>query len=213
MKTKSLTFILIITMTTTSLAKTPYCPGKVITNNGKIIEGEIGVISPTYNEIKVKFINKNGKKSTFNTKHLKGYAFQVPIFNKETRKYEKAWVNYERKVAEERVVDFSSKSIFAEKTVDGTIKVFNHYAEVSNRVGQKVQHCFYVEKEGQIGFTKLTKKNYRAIMQALTADMPELSKLVGTGGYGYKYIPKMAKTYNNTSGVRYPLQSTQTLSR
>ena len=211
MKTLIYTFILIIATATTSFAKTDYYPGKVVDNAGQAIEGKIGVVSPTYNEIKVKFIATNGKKKTYKVADLEGYSFEVPVFNRKTKKYEAKTVSFERKTAEDAVVDFGSKELFVEKAVDGNIEVFNHYAEGSDRMSQKLVHTFYVEKDGQIGFTKLTRKNYSAIMQDLTADMPELSKLVGTPGHGYKYIAKMAKTYNDTKGLRQPVSTPQPL--
>ena len=205
MKILTFTFLLFITFATTSFAKTAYYPGKILDNSNFAIEGKIGVVSPTYNEIKVKFISDDGKKITYKVSDLEGYQFQVPVFNRETGKYEAKWISYERKTAEDAVVDFGSKDIFAEKVVDGSIEVFNHYIENSDRMSQKLKHFFYVEREGAIGFTKLTKQNYVDIMKTLTADMPELSKLIGTPGNGYKYVAKLAKTYNQTKGNRTPV--------
>ena len=171
--------------------------GFVLTNENQKIVGQVYVISPTLNELKVKFVNEAGKKQTFKAKELQSYSFVVPKYNKETKSYGTETITYVRKVVEDAPVRMGSTDVLIERQVDGDIQVYNHYVEEDAKIGGTIGHFFYVEKSnGSIEFSKVTKKNYKKIMKSATAEFPELSTKVGTKGFGYKYIVKIAKIYN-----------------
>ena len=178
----------------TGQAKTAYYSGKIIQNDDKIISGKIEVVSPIHNELKVNFIHPDQKKQTFTVKDIKGYYFDVSVYCKESRKYKTHTISYERKVTEDPVVPMGSKEIFVERIVEGSVNIYNHYSELSGQV--KLNHFFYVECKGSVGFTKLTKENYIDILKNLMKNVPELGDQVGKKGYDYKYLLKVVQEYN-----------------
>ncbi len=193
---KNFTIILIALLTAVQVSAKKAFPGYVINTNGEKVEGKVFVVSPTYNEVKVKFVDNNNKKETFKAKELTEYGFDVEKFNSETRAYEVIEITYIRKVVEDAPVRFGSKDIMIERQVNGAIKVYNQYIESDSRIGGGLAHFFYVEGENGVEFTKLTKKNYKEVMKAATADFPALQEKIGTRGFGYMHIAKIAQTYN-----------------
>ena len=171
--------------------------GFVLTNDNQKIVGKVYVISPTLNELKVKFIDEAGKKQTFKARDLQSYSFEVPKYNKATKSYGTETITYIRKVVEDAPVRMGSKDILIERQVNGDIQVYNQYIEDDAKIGGTIAHFFYVEKtNGSVDFTKITKKNYKKIMKTATVEFPALSNKVGTKGFGYKHIVKIAKLYN-----------------
>ena len=70
MKTNIITIISILTFLLIGsevMAKNIF-EGFVLTNENQKIVGQVYVISPTLNELKVKFVNEAGKKQTFKAK-------------------------------------------------------------------------------------------------------------------------------------------------
>jgi hypothetical protein len=179
-----------------SFAKNSF-KGFVMTNDNEKIVGEIFVISPTVNELKVKFIDEAGNSKTYQAKDLQSYSFEVPKYNKATSSYETEMITYVRKTVQDAPVRMGSKEILIERQVSGDIQVYNQYIEVDEKIGGTIGHFFYVEKpDGSLSFTKITEGNYKEVMKAATAQFPELSNKVGTSGFGYKYIVKIAQIYN-----------------
>ena len=43
----------------------------------------------------------------------------------------------------------------------------------------------------------VTQANFKSVVKDMVADYPELKVKVGKKGYGYKYIAKIIKEYNN----------------
>ena len=64
MKNFTLTIIFALITVAQVSAKKAFA-GYVINTDGEKIEGQVVVVSPTYNELKVKFIHTNNKKETF----------------------------------------------------------------------------------------------------------------------------------------------------
>jgi hypothetical protein len=204
MKNFTLTIIFALITIAQVSAKKAFA-GYVINTDGQKIEGQVVVVSPTYNELKVKFIHTNNKKETFKAKELTEYGFEVKKYNRATKGYETINITYVRKVVEDAPVRFGATDIMVERQVNGEIKVYNQYTEADAKIGGKVQHFFYVETTNGVEFTKVTKSNYKKIMKVATASLPSLQKLVGTKGFGYKHIAKIATTYNETMSTRNTL--------
>ena len=201
MKTNIFTIIIALLVAVQVSAKKTF-PGYVINTNGEKVEGKVFVVSPTYNELKVKFVNSDNKKTTFKAKELVEYGFEVPQYNRETRSHETVVITYIRKNVEDAPVRFGSTDIMVERQVNGEIKVYNQYIEADSKIGGGVQHFFYVETENGLGFTKVTKSNYKKVMKEATANFPALQEMVGTSGYGYKHIVKIAETFNSRNNQR-----------
>lgn len=169
--------------------------GYVVTIEGKTIDGKIKMLSPALNEVKVKFIDIDNNKKTFKAKELKKYAFQVPVWNKKTRKHETFWVNYVRQSVERAPVAFGSKIVLLHQEEGGKINMYNHYVEQNANTDNPLVRIQYVEKE-ESGLVSITKKNYRKILKAMTSEYPELQTKIGTKGYGINQINKIIAEYN-----------------
>lgn len=193
--------LIIALLVTVSVSAKKAFPGYVINTNGEKIEGQVFVVSPTYNELKVKFVSADNKKSTFKAAELTEYGFEVPQFNQETRSHETVVITYVRKEVEDAPVRFGTTDIMVERQVNGEVKVYNQYIEADSKIGGGIEHFFYVEGKN-VGFTKITKSNYKEVMKEVTADFPALQEMVGTSGYGYKHIVKIAETYNSRNAQR-----------
>lgn len=173
--------------------------GYVITVKGDTIKGQIQMLSPALNEIKVKLITSSGERQTFKAKEVKKYAFQVPAYNKETKQRDIEWVTYVRKNVEQAPIPFGPKDVLLERTVAGKINVYNHYVE--SRAAQHAHnHFFYVETANNMII--LNRDNFKSILKEMVADYPELEAKVGKKGYGYRYISKIVKEYNDYNMVK-----------
>ena len=196
---KSLQLLIIATLTFTfaftgqATSKKVY-NGYVVTISNETIHGQIQMLSPTLNEVKVKFIHKNGKKEIFKAKNLKAYSFQVPVYNKATKSRQLQWITYTRKNVERSPLPFGTKEVLLEQLEKGQINLYNHYVET--RSGQYAfNHFFYLEKGDEM--IKVSRKNFKKTVKNLVADYPELRAKVGKKGYGYKYMAKIITEYNN----------------
>jgi hypothetical protein len=203
MKTRNyFTIAFILLLAISASARKSSFNGYIVTTENDTLYGKVFVAGPTANELKVKFIDENNSKSFFKARDLQSYAFEVPKFNKETRKHGTEWIQYVRKTVEDAPVRFGTTDIMIEKQVDGDIQVFNQYTEADEKIGGTLKHYFYVESTGKVDFSKVTKGNYKEIMKTATADFMELNNKIGKKGFGYKYIVKIAKIYNQHKASR-----------
>jgi hypothetical protein len=169
--------------------------GYVVTTTDETIDGRIKMLSPALNEVKVKFIGIDNKKKTYKAKELKKYAFQVPLWNKKTRKHETYWVTYVRQTVERAPIAFGPKSVLLHQEEGGKINMYNHYIEQNAKTNNPLIRIQYVEKEDS-GLMTINKKNYKKTLKAMTAEYPELQAKIGTRGYGIKQINKIIAEYN-----------------
>lgn len=169
--------------------------GYVITTSNETLEGEIEMLSPVLNEVKVKLIQK-GKKTTLKAKEVKEYGFEVERWNNKTRGYDIAKITYVKKVVERSPIAFGPKEVLIERQVTGHIKMYNHFVEHNSNVRNPLEHIIYVEK-GQENMVSIDRKNYRRVLKEMTAEYPVLQSKIGTIGHGFKHIPEIISTYNN----------------
>lgn len=178
-------------------AKKKTFEGFVVTNQDDTIFGYVYYISPTVNELSVKIEDKHKKCHSFKAKSLKSYSFKVSKYNKDLKKHVEEWVDFVAKTVEDAPIHFGTKSILIQRQTDGAIKVFSQYYEIDSKIGVKLEHCYYIEKaNNELAFTKVTKSNYKKVLKMVTKDHPALSEKIGTKGYSYKHITKIAKLYN-----------------
>ena len=195
---KSLQLLIIATLTFTfaftgqATSKKVY-NGYVVTISNETIHGQIQMLSPTLNEVKVKFIHKNGQKEIFKAKDLKSYSFQVPVYNKATESRQLQWITYTRKNVERSPLPFGTKEVLLEQLEKGQINLYNHFVETRGGAAPMI-HMYQVEKGDETA--SVTRKNFKKVMKEMTADYPELAAKVGKKGYGYKHIGKIIAAYN-----------------
>ena len=194
MKNLFTTILLTVLFAVTSNAAKTY-QGYVVLNNDEKVEGTIQMLSPTLNEVKVKFTSKDGQKVTYKAKQVKKYSFKVEKWNSTTRVHEVKNIVYTRHNVERSPIAFGPTSVLIERQLTGSINMYNHFVETNNNVKQPFLHVMYAEKSaGEL--VEITKSNYKVELREMTADYPELSTKVGTKGYGFKYVTKIIASYN-----------------
>jgi hypothetical protein len=167
--------------------------GSVVLENGQTLVGQIEMLSPTLNEVKVKFIASNGKVTIYKAAEVASYRFTFPKYDAATKSYKKETIEYVKKEVTVAPVPFGSKSVLIERQVAGTINLYNFYIE-TRAAEHAFEHNFFVEKDGQM--IEMNRENFKTILKDVVADYPELQVKVGTKGYGYKNIAETIQEYN-----------------
>lgn len=167
--------------------------GYVVTISGDTLHGKVQMLSPTMNQVKVKFIGKNKKKVTYKPKDIQSYAFVIQEWDKATNKNVLKWIFYAKKTVERPPVPFSSTEVLIQQEINGLISTYNYYIET--RTSQNLEHLIYVEKDGVL--YEINKKNYRKVLKKITQDVTQIHEKVGTKGYTYRNIETTIKSYNS----------------
>ena len=71
--------------------------GSVVLENGETLVGQIQMLSPTMNEVKVKFIASNGKAKTYRANEVAAYSFAFPKYDAKTKTYKNITIEYVKK--------------------------------------------------------------------------------------------------------------------
>jgi hypothetical protein len=167
--------------------------GSVVLENGQTLVGQIEMLSPTLNEVKVKFIASNGKTTTYKADEVAAYSFAFPKYDAATQTYINETIEYVKKEVTVAPIPFDPKSVLIERQVAGTINLYNFYAE-TRAAEHAFQHNFFVEKDGQM--IEMNRENFKTILKDMVTDYPELQVKVGTKGYGYKQVGQIVQEYN-----------------
>lgn len=172
--------------------------GYVIKESGDTIYGKLQMLSPTMNQVKVKFISKNGKRITYKAKEIQSYGFQAEIWNKKEKRNIQKWVYYTKMTVERPPIPFAGNDILMQQEVKGSISMYNYYIET--RSNQNMEHIVYLGKEGVL--YKIDKENYRKILKSLMADFPVVYHKIGTKGYTHKFLDKTIAEYNQQASKK-----------
>jgi hypothetical protein len=187
-------FAITVLVSVTATAGKSYM-GYVVLNNDEKVEGTIEMLSPSLNEVKVKFTSKDGKNTTYKSKEVKEYGFQVEKWNNETRTNDLNTIVYTRKNVERSPIAFGPTEVLIEREIAGAINMYNHFVEQNSNPQEPFVHILYVEKNNN-ELVALDKDNFSAILKSMTAEYPELNAKIGTKGYGFKHIAQIVATYN-----------------
>ncbi len=169
--------------------------GYVILNNDEKVEGTIQMLSPTLNEVKVKFTSTAGQKVTYKSKEVKEYGFNVEQWNNKTRAHDVNTIVYVRQNVERSPIAFGPTDVLIERQITGKINMYNHFVENNANSSNPLSQVIYTQKENG-DLVSISKSNYKAVLKDMTAEYPELSAKVGTKGYTFKYISKTIADYN-----------------
>jgi hypothetical protein len=171
--------------------------GYIVTNEDEKLYGQIEMLSPSLNEVKVKFITPNNETIIYKAKEVKEYAFRVEKWDREARNYTEEWIFYTRKQVERSPTPFGPTEVLIERQVSGTINLYNHFIEQNAHLDEPFVHIVYVEKEnGEM--IAISQENYREVLKNMMADHPILQEKIGTKGNVFKHIPQMITDYNNS---------------
>lgn len=169
--------------------------GYIILEDGQKLTGKIQMLSPTLNEVKVKFIDSKGKKITYKAKEVQEYGFTYSRYDRKSKDMVATDVVYVNKKVDYTAIPFGSKTALVERQENGKVALYNFFYETRMQ-GSTLQAVIYVEKGDK--FQELTRKNYKKILKNLTNDAPTLSAKIGSSGYGFKHAAKIIKEYNNS---------------
>ena len=121
--------------------------GYVVLNNDEKVEGSITMLSPSLNEVKVKFTSKDGQKKVYKAKEVKEYDFQVEKWNKATRTHDVNTIVYVRQDVERSPIAFGPTNVLVERQVAGTVNMYNHFIEQNANAQNPFTHVILAEKE------------------------------------------------------------------
>ena len=194
---KNLFTILALTIIfSVSASATKSYQGYVVLNNDEKVEGSIQMLSPTLNEVKVKFTSTAGEKVTYKAKEVKEYGFKVEKWNNKTRAHDVNTVVYVRQNVERSPIAFGPTNVLVERQITGAINMYNHFVENNSNSENPLSQVIYTQKENG-DLVNITKSNYKVVLKDMVAEYPELSTRVGTKGYTFKYITKTIAAYNS----------------
>ena len=191
----TLVLVSIAAFSVSSFAAKKVYDGYVTTIN-ETLEGKIEMLSPSLNEVKVKFISKDGKKTIFKAKEVKEYGFEVEKWNHKTRQHDVVTITYVKKTVERSPIAFGPTNVLIERQEGGAINMYNHFVEQNSNVQEPFLHIVYVEKTAN-ELVQITKSNYKKVLKEMMAEYPEMAAKVGSRGHGYKHIAEMISTFNN----------------
>lgn len=166
--------------------------GYVIKESGDTMYGKLQMLGPAMNQVKVKFVDEEGKRITFKAKDINFYAFEAQIWNKKEKRNIPEWVYYTKKTVERPPIPFAGNEVLMQQEVRGNINMYNYYIEY--RSSQNMEHIVYLEKESVL--YEIDKSNYRKVLKGLMGDYPAVYHKIGTKGYTYKYLINILKEYN-----------------
>lgn len=172
--------------------------GYIIMVKGDTLHGKLQMLSPTQNQVKVKFINKDGKRETYKAKVIASYAFQAQVWDKKKKKNVNKWIYYTKKTVERPPIPFAGNDILMQQEVSGTINIYNYYIET--RSNQNMEHIVYLEKESVL--YEMNRDNYKKILKTLMSDFPVVQNKIGTKGYTYKYLNQTISEYNQQASKK-----------
>lgn len=195
MKNLFIIFALTVLFSVSATATKVY-QGYVVLNNDEKVEGSITMLSPSLNEVKVKFTSKDGQKRIYKSKEVKEYGFQVEKWNNKTRTHDVNIITYVRQNVERSPIAFGPTNVLVERQVTGTVNMYNHFIEQNSNAQNPFVHIILAEKEAG-DLVEVTKSNYKVVLKEMTADYPELSAKIGSKGYGFKHVAQIISTYNN----------------
>lgn len=165
--------------------------GFVVTTTGDTLHGKLQMLSPTQNQIKIKFISEETER-IFKAKELQTYSFHVLTKNRKTKKETSTWVNYTKKQVERPPVPFGGTEVLLQQIVGGEISLYNYYIE--NRTENTIEHLVYIEKGESLEI--VNKTNYKKLLRILMEDKSEMLEKVGTKGYTFKFLENTLTEYN-----------------
>ncbi len=172
--------------------------GSVTLVSGETLKGQIEMLSPTLNEVKVKFIASNGQSTIYKANEVTTYNFIFPVYDATTSTYKNEVIEYVKKEVAVSPVPFGPKEILMECHTKGAINLYSFYAE-TRAAEHAFTHNYLVEKDGQM--IEINRENFKTVLKDIVADYPELKAKIGTKDYGYKYITNIITEYN---GYRSP---------
>lgn len=197
MKNSNITLIILLFVSFSFIAfgnnDTKTYKGTVTLESGEVLEGHIQLLSPTLNEIRVKFIDGNGNINTYKSNEITKYNFVFPRWDVSTKTYRDVVIEYVKKEVTVAPIPFGPKEVLIELQVKGDIQVYNYYMETRTSP-HAFSHNYLIEKDGEL--ILVDALNYKSVLKGMMVDFPELESKIGNKGYTYKYLVEVVGQYN-----------------
>lgn len=175
--------------------------GYVVTTDKAFFKGQIEMLSPALNEVKVKMETEAGDRKVFKAKEVQEYGFEVPRWDHNTRQHVNTTIVYVKRTVERAPVAFGPREVLLEQQVSGAVNMYNHFIEQNANIDEPFLHIIYVERE--VGtLVEVTRDNYAAVLRDMLSDNAELVAVIGTRGYGFKHIPDILAQYNDWAAAQ-----------
>ncbi len=169
--------------------------GYIINAEGEKINGHVILKSNlTYDEVKIKFINYKGKKSTYKAKNIKGFGYRS-IKNNEAGNRSWMWSHYESKKVDEAPVPFGPKNVFMERITEGEVVLFQYWIQQNTNIDNPYKRYFYVQRGDET--VKLTNKNFIEEGRAFFSDNEDIVANLGKVNHRFRHTKKVVKKYND----------------
>jgi hypothetical protein len=188
--------LIILCFIASSVSASKTYHGYVVLNNDSKIEGTIQMLSPTLNEVKVKFVSTDGKKQLYKAKEVKEYGFKVEKWNNKTRKHDTNIIIYSRQKVLRSPIAFGPTQVLLERQITGHINLYNHFVEANTNVDAPLEHVVYLQKMMTNDLVSVNKDNYKTVLKGMMAEYPELSARIGAKGFKFRAIEKTISSFN-----------------
>jgi hypothetical protein len=171
--------------------------GFVITSMGDTVRGQVQFVNPVFNELKVRFYNEDGKRTTYKTQDIVEYSFL--FLDKKDKQFK--WVTYVRKRVDVSPIKSTVEinTVFLQRVTQGQVTLYNYYTLETSKINSREYiKNYYVEQQTPNGFdlTHVDTDNFREYARTMLASNDELFEQLGTSGFGYRYFADIVKEHN-----------------
>ncbi len=179
--------------------------GYVVTIKGDTLKGQIEMLSPSLNEVKVKLIQEGKEPILYRAKDVNSYSFLVPNFDKKQKHFKERWINYVKRKVKRPPVPFGPSEVLMQQEVKGKLNLFNYFIETRSRMTD-YDHLVLLEQDNEL--IEIKKSNYKKKLKKIMMDSPIVVSKIGKKGYRFKNMKEIVELYNyHTSPVKESLPS------
>ncbi|MGB0863143.1 MAG: hypothetical protein ACPG19_10000 [Saprospiraceae bacterium] len=169
--------------------------GYIINEAGKKINGYVIIKNNiTLDQIKIKFIDFKGKKSSYKAKDIKGYGYRA-IRDNEVGNRAMLWSHYESRKVEKAPIAFGPKTVFMERVAEGDVVIFEYWMQVNSNIENPYKRYFFLERDGER--VKLTDENFVERSASFFSDNQDIANKMGQVNHRFRHMKKVVERYNN----------------
>jgi hypothetical protein len=189
------TLLLANTATAGTNKKSKKKEGYIVTKTGEKINGYVIIKNNiTLDQIKIKFIDFKGEKSSYKAKDIKGYGYRA-IRDNEAGNRAMLWSHYESRGVEKAPMLFGPKTVFMERIAEGDVVLFEYWIQVNSNIENPYQRYFFLERDGER--VKLTNENFVAEGASFFSDNQDIADKMGQVNHRFRHMKRVVNVYNN----------------
>lgn len=168
--------------------------GYIINNDGEKVNGHLILRrDKTYDEVKVKFVDHNGKKFTYKATDIKEFAFR-DIQDDEFGNRVWKWNYYASRKVDESPIPFGPKEVFMERIAEGNVTLYQYWIQHNRNIENPYRRVFYLERGDER--VKLTEENFVEEASAFFSDNEDISMKMGQVNHRFRHMKRVVDTYN-----------------